>query len=187
MLFTYNYHNIVNLLYPNTRMFLVFKKKVHLNVQLSGSSQTEHSRVTNTQVKKQTIPQSRKAPRSTLSRSFPQQKGVTILLSNSRGHLGWFCILYKWDHTVSAHLCLVTFTCSYYWLWLDLLTSGCCSIVWTHYRLSILDTHPNGHLGRFPCGIISHSVLVWTFLCESLVNMYMQFQWEYSWTQTGES
>ena len=27
MLFTYNYHNIVNLLYPNTRMFLVFKKK----------------------------------------------------------------------------------------------------------------------------------------------------------------
>ena len=27
MLFTYNYHNIVYLLYPNTKMFLVFKKK----------------------------------------------------------------------------------------------------------------------------------------------------------------
>ncbi|KAJ1073628.1 hypothetical protein K5549_021585, partial [Capra hircus] len=43
---------------------------------------------TNTQVKKQTIPRSQKAPRSTLSRSFPQQKGVTILLSNSRAQYG---------------------------------------------------------------------------------------------------
>lgn len=95
-LFTYNHQNIVNLLYPNTKMFLVFKKKnVHLNVQLSGSSQTEHTWVTNTQVKTQTTPQSQKAPLATLSRSFPQQKGVTIVLSNSRGHLGWFCILYK--------------------------------------------------------------------------------------------